>query len=910
MMRMDNQQGGIAALQPTPQQQLGSMVGAPSARLGAPKSPQQAAAEQVVESDVPKELEALLKERKAMELLASAQRDKQAQQPVQPQTIKSQVEGGISSLMQSLMPGMAQRGRQVQVAQNRRMMGMAGGGIVGMAEGGPTLGAVSPKAADPQDVKRLADLYRQMQASMDAATDPTAKANVQQRLNDLKTQMGDQLPFVMQYLDSTKGIIEPRSKMAGGSIIGYAKGDLVRASDINMDNLLDALMIAESGGNPRAVSRAGAEGAYQIMPSTAEQPGFGVPPMEGSRFDPEASRGFARQYLQAMIDRYDGDVEAALIAYNAGAGNADKFVAAGRDYDVLPQTMQTQPYVDKIMGQLEKEGRRRDIQLGGGRTISTTAPEGYTERMRRERADRVRGIETARMPPRPPVEAEIYEPNIPDALTVAKPQQELRDPGSTSTKYTPEERESGGIGYLQYLARKQQEKKDEAGRAARYMGMMQNQEDIISRANPATRLAGVDTRKDFSTERSMKSPAQRMEEAFPGAREAAGRYAMDKASGLAALSDRAPEATRSNNPLVNLRSDIGELGSYLRNILGFQEGGEIKKYAGEDESLVEGDSAFLERFAVNPVTGERRSPEEIQRLARMQRYAGSLDETVTPEMQVKLQQLEEVAELATDYPDRVGEADVLRTLEAVDTTRQEAQAEESALAQKALQARFKKAGLELEPAGPQGTLQQLAATGETGTALAGLFGEGVDRPARFRNVEEAREQAKDREGLMNRVGSALTSDRARAIANALSKLSYAGGATEGNIGKSLVTGLEAEAQAREKLRLQEEAIKADKLRSEATLEAARQTRLAKQRADLVDAIGKYEGTTPYTQALNARIEAGEDPATARAEIIKAFIAERMPILTGQGGLTQMTGLGNGVTSEDVASARAYLDAQA
>ena len=40
---------------------------------------------------------------------------------------------------------------------------------------------------------------------------------------------------------------------------------------------------------------------------------------------------FAREYLQAMIDRYDGDIEAALIAYNAGAGNADKFIAAGRE---------------------------------------------------------------------------------------------------------------------------------------------------------------------------------------------------------------------------------------------------------------------------------------------------------------------------------------------------------------------------------------------------------------------------------------------------------------------------------------------------------------------------------------------------------------------------------------------------
>ena len=849
------QQGGLGSLQmpsqTAPQQQLGSMAGAPAARLAAPKSPQQAAAEQIVESDVPKELEALLKERKAMELLASAQRDKQAQQPVQPQTIKSQVEGGISSLMQSLMPGMAQRGRQVQVAQNRRMMGMAGGGIVGMAEGGPTLGAVSPKAADPQDVKRLADLYRQAQASMDAATDPTAKAAVQQRLNDLKTQMGDQLPFVMQYLDSTKGIIEPRTNMAEGGVVGYAKGDLVRASDIDMDNLLDALMIAESGGDPRAVSRAGAEGAYQIMPSTAAQPGFGVQPMEGSRFDPEASRKFARQYLQAMIDRYDGDIEAALIAYNAGAGNADKFVAADRDYDVLPQTMQTQPYVDKIMGQLEKEGRRRDVQLGGGRTISTTAPEGYTERMRRERADRARGIETARMPPRPPVEAERYEPNIPDALTVAKAQQELRDPGSTSTKYTPEERESGGIGYLQYLARKQQEKKDEAGRAARYMGMMQNQEDIISRANPATRLAGVDTRKDFSTERSMKSPAQRMEEAFPGAREAAGRYAMDKASGLAALSDRVSEPTRSNNPLVNLRSDIGELGSYLRNILGFQEGGEIKKYAGEDGSLVESEDLYVDPFT---------------------RLVQKLIDAAPPMVGITQEQL-----------DRADRQDVTGTFTPA------MQAERN----RAIEEREE---TELEPAGPQGTLQQLAATGETGTALAGLFGEGLERrddledPVRFRNVEEAREQAKDREGLMNRVGSALTSDRAKAFADALSKLSYAGGATEGNIGKSLVTGLEAEEQAREKLRLQEEAIEADKLRSEATLEAARQTRLAKQRADLVDAIGKYEGTTPYIQALNARIEAGEDPATARAEIIKAFIAERMPILTGQGGLTQMTGL--------------------
>ncbi len=159
------------------------------------------------------------------------------------------------------------------------------------------------------------------------------------------------------------GVIDKKE----GGVIGYAgpDGSSVEQTDSDdidefggMNDLLTALMIAESGGDPTAVSRAGAEGAYQIMPSTAADPGYGVPPMKGSRFDPEASREFAKQYLQAMLDRYDGDTEAALIAYNAGPGNADKFIDAGRDYEVLPQTMQTQPYVENIMGQLEKGVRQ------------------------------------------------------------------------------------------------------------------------------------------------------------------------------------------------------------------------------------------------------------------------------------------------------------------------------------------------------------------------------------------------------------------------------------------------------------------------------------------------------------------------------------------------------------------------
>ena len=229
-------------------------------------NPRMAAAMSVVQEDVPESLRDLVSKnefaQKAMELLQSAGGQAAMNQPTpQPPTVAQRTDQraaeGVAGLLQRLAPGMQQRGKQVQRAQARKMLGgglptqaapnmarMANGGIVGYAEGGPTPGAVPPKAADPQDIKRLADLYRQAQASMDAATDPTAKADVQQRLNDLKTQMGDQLPFVMQYLDSTKGIIEPRTKMAdGGTVKKYAGPD---GSEVELDEDLIAAMLAEN----------------------------------------------------------------------------------------------------------------------------------------------------------------------------------------------------------------------------------------------------------------------------------------------------------------------------------------------------------------------------------------------------------------------------------------------------------------------------------------------------------------------------------------------------------------------------------------------------------------------------------------------------------------------------------------
>jgi hypothetical protein len=702
------QQGGLGALQPAPQQQLGSMAGAPAARLAAPKSPQQAAAEQIVESDVPKELEALLKERKAMELLASAQRDKQAQQPVQPQTIKSQVEGGISSLMQSLMPGMAQRGRQVQVAQNRRMMGMAGGGIVGMAEGGPTLGAVSPKAADPQDVKRLADLYRQMQASMDAATDPTAKANVQQRLNDLKTQMGDQLPFVMQYLDSTKGTIEPRTEMAEGGIVGYNSRGYVDslAAALEAEGITDPVAVElirsiygqeSSSGRNTGPSPAGARGPMQVMPATfVEMMG-----PDADIDDPMTNLRAGSRYAQQMLRRAGGDPRLAAAGYYGGPGGMDK-LRAGRDTQAPQEDFPSvSEYADEVTARMR------------------TTPEGVERLL-----------------------------NL-NELSEERQQVEVEAP--RERPMTPEERRTSL-----------------AANPDRIDNVIGNYIENYVKENPIETAATL-----------------AMLPLGGGLAMGAGRM------GLGALSRFAPRA-----------------GSTLS-----------KFFTKPNPNVIRGSG-----FTMRP-------PGQGLRAFSPTRTGATLGATTLG--------VKGLYDRMTDGEDE-----------------------------------------EVAPAPREPTPQEML-----GSAV---FQTTEGRPTAMFKAGEARRP--EERGLMSRIGSALTSDRAGAIANALSKLSYAGGATEGYMGQKLQAGLQAEKAAADKVRLQEEAIEADLARSEATLEAARQTQLAKQRADLVDALGKYEGTAAYMQALNARVEAGEDPAAARTAIMQEKIAEIMPLLTGQGGLTQMTGL--------------------
>ena len=112
-------------------------------------------------------------------------------------------------------------------------------------------------------------------------------------------------------------------------------GSAARDNQLDSD-FVDAVIRAESNGNPKAVSRKGAQGLMQLMPGTASKLGV------KDSFNPNENVNAGSKYLRELLARYNNDPVRALAAYNAGVGRVQQ-------YHGVPPYHETRAYVSKVV---------------------------------------------------------------------------------------------------------------------------------------------------------------------------------------------------------------------------------------------------------------------------------------------------------------------------------------------------------------------------------------------------------------------------------------------------------------------------------------------------------------------------------------------------------------------------------
>ena len=121
--------------------------------------------------------------------------------------------------------------------------------------------------------------------------------------------------------------------------------------------LVHAVVRAESGFDHRAVSRAGAMGLMQLMPGTADLVGV------RNAFHPQENVEGGVSYLRQMLERFGGNVQLALAAYNAGPG-------AVESHGGIPPYSETQDYVERVFRYRQDYLRKKVDRRLASRSVS------------------------------------------------------------------------------------------------------------------------------------------------------------------------------------------------------------------------------------------------------------------------------------------------------------------------------------------------------------------------------------------------------------------------------------------------------------------------------------------------------------------------------------------------------------
>lgn len=125
--------------------------------------------------------------------------------------------------------------------------------------------------------------------------------------------------------------------------------------------LVRTLIQVESDFNPWAVSPKGAQGLMQLMPRTAASLGV------SNAFNPRQNIEGGVRHLRALIDRYRGDLQLALAAYNAGAPAVDS-------YRGIPPYPETQQYVRRVLSSYGVGPAAGDFPNGAGDRVGVLLP--------------------------------------------------------------------------------------------------------------------------------------------------------------------------------------------------------------------------------------------------------------------------------------------------------------------------------------------------------------------------------------------------------------------------------------------------------------------------------------------------------------------------------------------------------
>ena len=151
----------------------------------------------------------------------------------------------------------------------------------------------------------------------------TGMNRVLSRINEIVQQSMPEAPVPTaskdRFIDVLDEVIKRGKRVDGKTSYAELQDVIDRcAEDYNIDSeLIRAMIQVESGWNTGAVSGKGAQGLMQLMPKTAAMLGVSDP------LNPEENIEGGVKYISDLTDKYKGDVEKALAAYNAGPTRVD-----------------------------------------------------------------------------------------------------------------------------------------------------------------------------------------------------------------------------------------------------------------------------------------------------------------------------------------------------------------------------------------------------------------------------------------------------------------------------------------------------------------------------------------------------------------------------------------------------------